>query len=598
MQKKRLILSSLVLLTMVVTACNFGGLDSSSNSSNIDESSSIIEDESSSSSLVPSSSSSSKTPSSSTSSSSSRPSSSSSSRPSSSSSSSSSSSTPSETGVFSFDEAFLNTPQEIHTTNQKSYLNYSGDYYHITSSELTGFGMSGKSNVSAPNKVTLSWNYDAPTGKSVSKYSIIYGQKQDLSDGYQINGSTSKSISFYNPYLGDNYFKVVASFTDGTSDSSAVKVFKVATQAPRNIYAGNMPNVRDMGGRTTYAGGKIKQGLIYRGAGNKFDKSTQVNDECKNILLNQLKVKTEINVADGTGNNINLSGATVKNCFMAYGATPYSNLSRNAEKIRQVMDILAVESNYPVFYHCRIGTDRTGITGMMIGGLLGIPFNKIFQDYCFSNFAPIDGQRYANKEDDPNGDDPAKYIEEIKKMPGANYQEKTYNALLSIGCEAATLNKIINFMTEGNKATLPTTGKIGTNTDLTSTGTKKTSTDYSHPANYYECGSGKKTSYQATTTAGDKNVVVYLGSTDSSKSTKLASCIALKIDNNAQTIVDKTLFLAGFGKTTNAGNRTGYMFQILGKYNLTAGSHTFEISVNSGTFNIATIAIFDYVAEA
>ena len=40
------------------------------------------------------------------------------------------------------------------------------------------------------------------------------------------------------------------------------------------------------------------------------------------------------------------------------------------------------------------------------------------------------------------------------------------------------------------------------------------------------------------------------------------------------------------------------MFQILGKYNLTAGSHTFEISVNSGTFNIATIAIFDYVAEA
>ena len=186
------------------------GLDSSSNSSNIDESSSVIEDESSSSSLVPSSSSSSKTPSSSTSSSSSRPSSSSSSRPSSSSSSSSSSSTPSEKGVFSFDEAFLNTPQEIHTTNQKSYLNYSGDYYHITSSELTGFGMSGKSNVSAPNKVTLSWNYDAPTGKSVSKYSIIYGQKQDLSDGYQINGSTSKSISFYNPYLGDNYFKVVA----------------------------------------------------------------------------------------------------------------------------------------------------------------------------------------------------------------------------------------------------------------------------------------------------------------------------------------------------------------------------------------------------
>ena len=262
------------------------------------------------------------------------------------------------------------------------------------------------------------------------------------------------------------------------------------------------------------------------------------------------------------------------------------------------MDLLADETNYPVFYHCRIGTDRTGITGMMIGGLLGIPFNEIFQDYCFSNFAPIDGQRYANKSDDPNGDDPAKYIEEIKKMPGANYQEKTYNALLAIGCEAATLNKIINFMTEGNKATLPTTAKIGKGNDLSSTGTKKTATDYANPAVYYETASSKKASYQVTTTAGDKNVVVYLGSTDSSKTTKLASCITLKIDGSEKQINDKTLFLAGFGKTSNAGGRTGYMFQILGKYNLTAGSHTFEISVKSGTFNIATIAVFDYVAEA
>ena len=458
--------------------------------------------------------------------------------------------------------------------------------------------MKGDKNISAPEKVKVSWNYTVPSGKTLSKYYLIYGQKQDLSDGYRIDGNTQKTISFYNPYLGDNYFKVGASYTDGTSDESEIKVFKVVTQAPRNIYAGNMPNVRDMGGRITYAGGKIKQGLIYRGAGNKFDKYTQVNDECKNILKNQLKIKTEINVADGTGNNINLSGTQVKDCFMAWGSTPYSNLSRNAEKIRQVMDILADESNYPVFYHCRIGTDRTGITGMMIGGLLGIPFNEIFQDYCFSNFAPIDGQRYANKPNDTNGDDPAKYIEEIKKMPGANYQEKTYHALLSIGCKAATLNKIIDFMTEGNKATLPTTGKIGIDTSLTSTGTKKTSTDYSNPAVYYETTSNKYVSYQVETTAGDKNVVIYLGSTDSSKSTKLASCITLKIDGSEKQIEDKTLFLAGFGKTSNAGDRTGYMFQVLGKYNLTASSHTFEISVKSGTFNIATIAVFDYVTEA
>ena len=584
MKTRRLLLSVLVLLSLSVTACNFNNPFSFEPSSGEDTSTNI-EDESSSDDSEESLEDSSSQPSGNTSGQSSQQSSSSSKQD----------ETPSN---FTFNESALNTPQEIHTANQKAYLNYSGDYYHIGESQLTGFGMSGKQNVSSPNKVTVSWNYNVPSGKTVSKYSIIYGQKQDLSDGYRIDGTTTKSISFYNPYLGDNYFKVIATFSDNSAEESPVKIFKVDTQAPRNLYAGNMPNVRDMGGRTTYAGGKIRQGLIYRGAGNKFDKYTDVNDECKSILLNQLKIKTEINVSDGAGNNVNLSGAQVKNCFMAYGATPYSNLSRNAEKIRQVMDILADETNYPVFYHCRIGTDRTGITGMMIGGLLGIPFNEIFQDYCFSNFAPIDGQRYANKADDPNGDDPAKYIEEIKKMPGANYQEKTYNALLAIGCEAATLNKIINIMTEGNKATLPSTAKIGKGNSLSSGGTKRTASDYANPDVYYEVPSGKSASYQVTTTAGDKNVVVYLGSTDSSKSTMLASCITLKIDGSQKTITDKSLFLAGFGRTSNAGSRTGYMFQILGKFNLTAASHTFEISIKSGTFNIATIAVFDYVAEA
>ena len=558
MNKKTLLISALVLLTMSVTACqnnpssgSKGGDESGTTSASGNTSSSIDE-----------------------------------------------SIEPANPGEFSFSEAYLNNPQEIHSANQKSYLNFSGDYYHITPSQLSSFGMEGTTNVSSPKKVTLKWDFTPEDGKTVTRYSVIYGQKADLSDGYEIAGTTEKTLSFYNPYLGDNYFKVVANYSDSTKEESDIKVFKVDTQAPRNIYAGNMPNVRDIGGRVTYAGGKIKQGLIYRGAGNRFDKTTQINDECKNILKNQLGVRTEINVADGDSYNINLSGAQIKNCYMAYGATPYSNLSRNAEKIRQVMDLLADEDNYPVFYHCRIGTDRTGITGMMIGGLLGIPFNEIFQDYCFSNFAPIDGQRYANKADDPNGDDPAKYIEEIKKMPGANYQEKTYNALLAIGCKPATLNKIIDFMTEGPKATLPTTGKVGIDTGLTSTGTKRTSSDYSNPAVYYEASSGKSASYEVTTTAGDKNIVVYLGSTDSSNSKMLSSCITLKIDGEAKTITDKSLFLAGFGRTSNAGNRTGYMFQILGKFNLSAGSHTFEISVKSGTFNIGTICVFDYVTES
>ena len=500
-------------------------------------------------------------------------------------------------GAFTFIDSELNTPQEIHTANQKKYLNLNMEYYHITASDLTSCGASGNSNVSTPNKVTVNWNFTVPSGKTVSKFQLLYGQRSDLSDAYTVEGSTANSISFYNPYLGDNYFKVIANFSDGTKEASPIKIFKVDTQAPRNISAGNMPNVRDMGGRSTYAGGKIKQGLIYRGAGNKFDNRTSINSECTNVLTKQLKIKTEINVANSTGNNINLSGGKVVNAYMDYGSTPYSNLARNAEKIRQVMDVLSDINNYPVFYHCRIGTDRTGITGMMIGGLLGIPFNEVFQDYCFSNFAPIDGQRYPNKPSDPNGGDPAKYIDEILAMPGKNYQEQSYNALLSIGVPAETLSKIIDIMTEGNKAELPTTGKIARADTLSSTGTKKTDNEYKNPATYYELGSNKTVSFTTELTAGEKDIVVYLGSQDSSSSTKLADRISLSIDGVNQSIVDKTLFKAGFGKTGQNG-RTGYMFNLLGKYNLTAGQHNITITVKSGTFYIGTICVFDHVKAA
>ena len=501
-------------------------------------------------------------------------------------------------GAFTFDETALNTPQEIHTANQKKYLNLNKEYYHITSSDLSSCGANGTSNVSTPNKVTVSWNYTAPSGKTVSKFELLYGQRSDLGDAYTVTGTTANSVSFYNPYLGDNYFKVVANFSDGTKEASQIKVFKVDAQAPRNISAGNMPNVRDTGGRTTYAGGKIKQGLIYRGAGNKFDNSSSINTECKNVLTKQLKIKTEINVANSTGNNVNLSGTNIVNAYMAYGATPYSNLARNSVRIRQVMDTLADINNYPVFYHCRIGTDRTGITGMMIGGLLGIPFNEVFQDYCFSNFAPIDGQRYPNKSSDPNGDDPAKYIDEILAMPGNNYQEQTYNALLSIGCKPETLNTIIDIMTEGPKANLEVKGVVGEGNAITSTGNKQTSSDYKNPATYYACSSGKEASIVANVTEGEKDIVIYLGGSDASTSTLLANCLTLKIDGVEKTITNtKTLHTAGFGNTQQ-DSRIGYMFNILGKYNLSAGNHSISITIKSGTFNIGTICVFDHVNAA
>ena len=503
-------------------------------------------------------------------------------------------------GTFKFDDNQLNTAQEIHTANQLKYLNLQKEYYSMTKSDLDNCDAKGNKNVSTPEQTELSWEFTAPEGYEVKNFTLVFSQNMDLSNPYTVQGTKNPSIKFYNSFLGTNYFKIVANFTSGDTQSSDVKAFKVTEQAPRNLYVGNMPNCRDMGGRTTYAGGKIKQGLIYRTSGSKFDNSTPSDSGAERILTEQLRVKTEINVANSTSNNVNLSGTKVENAYMAYGAVPYSNLARNSVRIRQVMDILAEESNYPVFYHCRIGTDRTGITGIMINGLLGVPFNEAIQDYGFSNFAPIDNQRYPGKTPDNNGDDIKKYIDELLALPGANFQEQVYLALRMIGVPAAKLDKIIDIMTAGTKATIPATAKIGEDSGLESTVSKTTKTDYKSPASYYAVPANGTVSYKTTTTAGNKDIIVYMGYAGSvsgnNNQPKLADTITLKIDGQAQTIASaKNLWTAGFG-STQQDNRIGYMFNILGNYAFTAAEHTVEIGVKSGTFNVASITIADRAA--
>ena len=507
-------------------------------------------------------------------------------------------------GNFTFNESELSTAQDIHTTNQNKYLSLNKPYYTMNGNDLNGFSATGSSSLKkeswAPNAVTVNWNYTVPSGKTVSNYNFVFGQKADLSDAYQLPSAvTTNSVSFKNAFLGTNYFKVIANLSDGTKEASDIKTFKVVDQAPRNLDVGNMPNCRDMGGRETYAGGKIRQGLIYRTSGSKFDNNTPSDNDAKSILLDQLRVRTEINVANSTTNNVNLTGVTVENCYMDYGSTPYSNIARNAEKIRNVLNILSDESNYPVFYHCRIGTDRTGITGVIVGGLLGIKFNEIIQDYGFSNFSPIDNQRYPHKTPDNNGDDIAKYIDEIIAMPGVNFQEKTYHALRSIGVPASQLNKIIDIMTEGNKANLSDGGKIGSRSWLVSDGEADASgsNNFDAPEVYFPITTDESVSYEANFTDGEKDIVVYLGSTEASSSIKLSECLELRVDDEEVELESKkSMHEAGFGKTAQ-NSRTGYMFNLLGKYELGAGIHKIQVVCRREglTFNVASIGVFNHV---
>ena len=151
-------------------------------------------------------------------------------------------------------------------------------------------------------------------------------------------------------------------------------------------------------------------------------------------------------------------------------------------------------------------------------------------------------------------------------------------------------------MTIGPKADFSANFKVSGDSDLTSTASKTTTSDFKSPASYYAVPSNGSVTYTVTTTAGSKDVIVYLGTTQSiqsSNTTKLSSVLTLKIDGVDQTIAStRNLWTAGFG-ATQQDNRIGYMFNILGNYQFTAGQHTVQVGVKSGSFNIATVGVAD-----
>ena len=594
MYKRKLFLSIAFLSTLILSSCTAvanSSQESKEPSSPIESSSIPAPSESESSAPVSSesskSSSSSSASSSKSSSSSSKPSSSSnssSSRPSSS--SSSTSQPPVSEGNFSNITEF-NTPVEIHTADQKTYLSYSGNYDQMPENQYPD----GSEHRSDSLPVNLSWNYTAPSGKTVSNYSFISGQKEDLSDGYEIT-TTSKSVAYYNPYLGRNYYKLVANFSDGQKESTAIRFFDVDTTYPRNLTIGGMTNCRDMGGRVLEDGGKMKQGLVYRTSGYKYDYSTTITEDGKKEMLQHLKVKTEVNVADGTSYNLKLSGTTVKDFKMDYSGGSH-HFSRNAESVKNFFNLLGDSNNYPVFFHCRIGTDRTGLCAILLSGLLGVSLNEIYQDYLFSNFGKIGEKRYIGTK--AGADNIQNYISDIQNMSGKTFKNKVYNMLLAIGVSKATLDTIIANLTEGQVAKDNDAGQIiAPAKSLTASGTtlKTDTSDRDNPDNYYTLNSSSQSvsySFSASKTYKGQ-VVAYLGNGDSSTSKKIADAVGCSLDNASISMKDQTYSDARMGKCSS---RLNYYPVILGEVDIPAGNHTIKITGTSNSMNIGGIYIYD-----
>ena len=69
---------------------------------------------------------------------------------------------------------------------------------------------------------------------------------------------------------------------------------------------------------------------------------------------------------------------------------------RSKYTIREIFRVLSDEDNYPIYFHCNAGADRTGTVAFLINGVLGVPYKDLTRDFELTSFSSS-GNRYRSK---------------------------------------------------------------------------------------------------------------------------------------------------------------------------------------------------------
>lgn len=243
--------------------------------------------------------------------------------------------------------------------------------------------------------ITFSWEGgEAP-------YTLFIAKNAEFADAQEWRTEKTKlPVGIFLPET-DYWWKV----TDAKDNSSEVGTFRTGTgirliTTRKTPKADGVQNVRDLGGKRTADGKTVHYGLIYRGglllfSGSVYRKNTI--DDFGLDVLNRLKIRTEIDLR----NEADVGGQTVSpldGCaYERYTFTGYTSIfpdtawfdERTPDSLRSILGTLAHRENYPVYFHCLIGQDRTGTLAYLILGLLGVEYDDILRDYELTAFSSV-----------------------------------------------------------------------------------------------------------------------------------------------------------------------------------------------------------------
>ena len=235
---------------------------------------------------------------------------------------------------------------------------------------------------SRPLPVTFCWNeIKEDTHDNEGSYYLLLSEHMNMQDPWvYIPKQTYYDV--YNLKVDTTYVGCVQK----NGRRSEFFSFQTLLTLPRCIKIDNVSNVRDMGGYKVREG-RIRQGLVYRGG--EFELNMHLSDDGAKELR-RLKIRTELDLRDEAREKVDFTAPEVLGINRVYVpcyqyAEVFNEEKRSA--LNPFFKIFADSANYPIYYHCLAGADRTGTFAFLLGAFLGMDLVDLILEYEFTSLS-------------------------------------------------------------------------------------------------------------------------------------------------------------------------------------------------------------------
>lgn len=246
-------------------------------------------------------------------------------------------------------------------------------------------------------------------------------------------------LEIHNLKTGTTYYYKVQ-----VGDETRVGSFETA-KGTRFISIPGVFNTRDIGGYTTDSGKKVKQGMIIRGTemDGLVEASYYLSGKDVDAVRSWFGFVYDMDLREASttaGQYESPLGEDVRH--KAYTAPMYLSVFSSSYKssVKEIFCDLAKEENYPMYFHCTYGADRTGTFVYLLQGLLGMSEQDMVREYQMTGMTT---REYATS---TRMDAVA---EKIAQFPGETTSEKIeYFLTKEIGVSKAEIQSIRNILLE------------------------------------------------------------------------------------------------------------------------------------------------------